>query len=465
MSRWVRWFTGTAALLLLSASLTLVSAPTVSAGAVGSIGTVTTFSNAGLARPAAITTGPDGHLWYTDGATHGIGRVTSGGTFLPPVTSSTVQSPKALATLGDSLWFGGGQTYFGGEWPLWENGHLGSLVPDGAISVAPRTTGITEVAVGSEGTLAILDAGGLPGTVSPPLPATIQRLAVDGSFEVVASIPYTTLLPSSVIVDDLAVASDGAIWFVQRSPARIGRVDAAGDLSYVVDPAITAPTAITEGGGGAMWFTNASGPIGRVTATGTVDSFVAPGDDRREIAKGPDGNVWFTNRGSNSIGRVSPSGQVTTFTDVGIGRPTGITAGPDGGVWFTNDSNDSSQSIGRIEAVAGSDVFSLTARVPTSRCVGYQSLVTSIGLDTSGQILHAGILVLGALADAGLATPFVTPPANDGPCEITLNLPVDELDRITEIAEAWNLDHDQLAYVGGEIILAILWVLGQAAAG
>jgi hypothetical protein len=156
---------------------------------------------------------------------------------------------------------------------------------------------------------------------------------------------------------------------------------------------------------------------------------------------------------------------VTTFTDVGIGRPTGITAGPDGGVWFTNDSNDSSQSIGRIEAVAGSDVFSLTARVPTSRCVGYQSLVTSIGLDTSGQILHAGILVLGALADAGLATPFVTPPANDGPCEITLNLPVDELDRITEIAEAWNLDHDQLAYVGGEIILAILWVLGQAAAG
>jgi streptogramin lyase len=59
------------------------------------------------------------------------------------------------------------------------------------------------------------------------------------------------------------------------------------------------------------------------------------------ITAGPAGNLWFTEFYGNRIGRITPPGAITEFSVPTAGsRPLSITAGPDGNVWFTeSDSN------------------------------------------------------------------------------------------------------------------------------
>ena len=64
------------------------------------------------------------------------------------------------------------------------------------------------------------------------------------------------------------------------------------------------------------------------------------------ITAGPDGALWFTSNGNNSIGRITTAGQVTIYALPGNQDfPVGIAAGPDKAMWFTDNGNN---SIGRI---------------------------------------------------------------------------------------------------------------------
>src|SRR5262245_1266209 len=49
------------------------------------------------------------------------------------------------------------------------------------------------------------------------------------------------------------------------------------------------------------------------------------------LTQGPDGNLWFS-ASATRIGRITPTGVITTFTDPEgeVANPAGITAGPDG---------------------------------------------------------------------------------------------------------------------------------------
>src|SRR5579885_826189 len=111
---------------------------------------------------------------------------------------------------------------------------------------------------------------------------------------------------------DVALGSDGAFWFTEQGPAKIGRVTSSGAVTeYPLSSPFTAPYAITGGSDGALWFTDTN-DIGRITTGGTVTSYPIGGFEKQPegIVTGSDGALWFTeeNGGFDAIGHLTTSG-------------------------------------------------------------------------------------------------------------------------------------------------------------
>src|SRR5438105_13367484 len=71
-----------------------------------------------------------------------------------------------------------------------------------------------------------------------------------------------------------------------------------------------------------------------------------PGVAPTTITSGPDGNLWFTELIGNQIGRITSAGIITEFpVPSSASHPFGITAGPDGKLWFTEST---SNKIGKM---------------------------------------------------------------------------------------------------------------------
>ena len=62
-----------------------------------------------------------------------------------------------------------------------------------------------------------------------------------------------------------------------------------------------------------------------------------PGYAPSGITTGPDGNLWFTDRGGNAIGMINPTTHAISEFTIPTANcwPYGITVGPDGNLWFT----------------------------------------------------------------------------------------------------------------------------------
>lgn len=133
-------------------------------------------------------------------------------------------------------------------------------------------------------------------------------------------------------------------------------------LEEISLPAMSAPSTITLGPGGAVWFTNeGTNRIGRLTASGVLNEFPVPTLNAAVggIATGPDGNLWFAETNALKIGRLSPStGLITEFsTAVAI---NGLVAGSDGNLWaFGSAAN-------RILVVSTAGRVLRTLTVPTA---------------------------------------------------------------------------------------------------
>src|SRR2546423_14292103 len=97
------------------------------------------------------------------------------------------------------------------------------------------------------------------------------------------------------------------------------------------------------------------------------------------ITAGSDGALWFIDQGNNAIGRITTSGSVTEFpvpTPNAFSpnvQPTGITSGPDGNIWFTEQ--DTKAAIGRI--IVGSPGAGAVTASPSSVTFGNQNVGTS----------------------------------------------------------------------------------------
>ena len=187
------------------------------------------------------------------------------------------------------------------------------------------------------------------------------------------------------------------------NPAAFGFVD------FPLPAAAAAPTGITVGSDGTLWFVANSGQsIGRITTSGTLTTFPlpppagatsttewAPMDD----ARGPDGNVWFT-QVPDVVGRITTSGRITEFhvPSVPISTTTGspspqpvtvmsdpspreIVAGPDGAMWFVEGGGE---ALGRV-AMDGS-----ISRFPLPGSATGGNLV--VGPDGALWLLHGGAI-------------------------------------------------------------------------
>ena len=285
-------------------------------GRITTTGTVTDYHGAGIRNPWAITTGPDGKVWFTNWNNHSIGRITLKGR-VTNFGGAVWYSPSITAGPDRALWYT--------NWPLEPPNKCTWSI--GRMTTTGRSTCYTAAGVeypqdivAGPGRALWFTNGGNNGSGY-----AIGRVTTHGKI---------TLYPVSVYVGDIAVGSDGALWFTEPSTNTIARITTTGTITSYASTSISWPT---------------------------------------QIAAGPDGALWFINQGSNTIGRITTAGRVTSYAgSLGLtqGEAT-ITVGPDGAMWFTNPVTN---TIGRITTSVTPEIYRKT---PTAGTPG--TLVTIIG--------------------------------------------------------------------------------------
>jgi streptogramin lyase len=226
---------------------------------------------------------------------------------------------------------------------------------------------------------------------------------------------------------DITVGADGNLWFTESSNNALGRITPDGGVTEFPLTALqtsNGPAGITSGPGGLLYFTEGNvGRIGRIDPlAGSDDAILASltqsaalpsgaGAALNGITEGPDDNLWFTEPGSGNMGNVTPDlATLQEFpTPTSASHPAGIAVGPDSALWFTDAVND---TIGRI-TTAGSvtNVFPLqTSRAPEGITTG-----------PDGDLWFAEFTgnQIGRITPAGTLTEFTLPNPNSGPQAIT----------------------------------------------
>jgi len=330
----------------------------------------------------AITTGPDGNLWLTtlgtdSGTNPAIGRITASGVF----------------TFFDVP---GNFSIFGGL----------TAGPDGNLWFTEQEDGTT--------------AGEQPavGEITPAAVTTLHTIPVG-----------TTLDPTLGVGVDAAVgtiAANGDLWFTEH--AAIGLMTTDGTIRQFpvnLNPSGASIEDITAGPNGGAWFTmsgaDANGDwifsVGRITTDGAITMYPLPANSGLTgITEGRDGSVWFAENVSNPntgavknlIGRITPGGVISSFAVrlpkthsdiIGGNELTAITTGPDGNIWFTGDypNNQSKfQSlVGRVTAKGQVQLFelpsSLTAGSSSANNSSYPTDIDSLISGPDGKLWFAAM--------------------------------------------------------------------------
>lgn len=358
----------------------------------GSAQEITEFAlPAATSRPYGITAGPDGNVWFADiGYTTGIpkiGRITPTG--IVTEFSPSLDNPKFIVTGPDgNLWFT--QDDEGNNLA-----GIGRMTPAGTLTAFPLPNGrvLGDIAVGSDGNLWFpWSTGAFVFTLG------ISRVTPAG---VVTDFPLPGIQSRAA---GIAAGPDGALWFTEPGLDRIGRITTSGVVTQFILAAGSMPTGITAGPDGNLWFTETFGNnIGRITTLGTVTEFPVPtgGGYPMHITSGPDGNLWFTEALGNKIGRITTSGVVTDFPiPTQGGEPFDITPGPDGAMWFTETPVG---KIGRITTgvVVVPDPTQILPVVGSTAGVGGSFFRTSVQLHNAGTTPSIGGIVFHPSGTAG----------------------------------------------------------------
>jgi len=227
------------------------------------------------AHAFALTTGPDGNVWFAGEQTGSeilvIGKVTPNGEVTKYLRSSQARAHSIATGPDGNLWFG-----------EWGRGTIGRITPDGEVT-------------------------------SFPLPKRKSR-------------------PTAI-----TAGPDGNLWFTDGAGSGIGRITPSGEITEFSLPPDRHPGAIAAGADGNLWFTERAGDrIGRITTSGRVTEFPIPGPEVKpgDIVAGPDGNLWFVQEGAARIGRITPRGAITQFRIPSLAEAHAIVSGPEGKLWF-----------------------------------------------------------------------------------------------------------------------------------
>jgi streptogramin lyase len=280
---------------------------------------------------SAVTAGPDGNIWFTDG---NIGRITPGGTITEYPLPYPSDQPKAIATGPDgNLWFT--------DFPA-----VSRITPSGQITEYPLPRGVEPIGItaGPDGDLWFTErAGDKIGRITPSGQITEYSLPKSGSE------------PSMI-----TAGPDGNLWFTEHEA--IGRITPAGQVSEFSLPSTATPSGITAGPNGSVWFTESTtnakiaetapwaanaGKVDRIAPGGQITEYPVSGDGTPTgitdgQAGGQLGDLWFIDSNKNargtpaggSIDSVSPRGRISSVAALG-GSPSWITSGSEGNLWYT----------------------------------------------------------------------------------------------------------------------------------
>jgi streptogramin lyase len=350
--------------------------------------------------PFAITTGPDGNLWFTE---YYAGKVTSfdpnTGLFTE-ATPPTNDGPEGITTGPDgNLWFAEFHK-IGQIDPATGNLTEFSLIQE---SIRLRPVGITAGPPGDQHVWFTENSG-------------IGEITTDGIVTEFDS-------PTFARPVDITVGSDGNLWFTEPYANQIGSITTDGVITeYPIPTPDSGATGITAGPDGNLWFTEPyANQIGSIDpSTGLITEYPVPTPNAGpfEITAGPDGNLWFTEQSAVTLqlGSITTSGDITEYTlsTLPPGQPSWITTGPDGNLWVTEtNSNTIAQvSLPTLTCAPGPAVTAPRPAAPwspssdtTSRIAGgtgnATSPVTSAVADRGGSDAAGTGVIIVVIPDLG----------------------------------------------------------------
>ncbi len=276
-----------------------------------------------------IVKGPDGAIWFTEGATDKIGRVDSSGHFreyLLPFNSD----PEGITVGRDrALWF-----------TEHNAGQIGRIDVHGVITAVPAGF-IDPLAIvnGPDGALWYTSSGS----------NLIGRLPTSG---VAVTFPYAPTTGPGAL--GITVGSDHEIYFCQNG-GNIGRMTQSGGYAEIPTPLGATAVNIVTGPDRNLWFTdNGNNAIGRLNiTTNFVNEYPIPtsSSNPKGIINLGDGTLAFTEFGASQIGRVDRYGSIKESsvppTNGNPAEPTAITSGGKGSAWFI-ESNPFVNKIGKV---------------------------------------------------------------------------------------------------------------------
>jgi virginiamycin B lyase len=273
-------------------------------------------------QPDAVTTGPDGNIWFTEvGQVNRIGHIAPDGTLLEETPLANNSLPAGITVGPDgNLWFTEQNAN-----KIGRVNTAGVLLGETVIpTVNSAPLGIT---AGPDGALWFVESSG----------NKIGRIATNGTILGETLIPTTNSLPVGI-----TTGPDGNLWFTEFAATanKVARITPAGAITeFSLPTASSSPSNITTGPDGNLWFTEQNGEqIGRITIGGAITEFPipTPTGQPNSITTGPDGNLWFSEIGSGRIGQITPAGFVAAefIVPTANSSPSGITVGPHGSIVF-----------------------------------------------------------------------------------------------------------------------------------
>ncbi|WP_053227799.1 virginiamycin B lyase family protein [Solirubrobacter soli] len=236
----------------------------------------------------AITPGPDGAMWYSEGIYRNpsptIGRITMSGTFTHfPVS----EQPRDITTGPDgNLWFT-------------ENTRnmIGRMTTSGTVREFASGAAPGRIVSGPDGNLWYTSSAGV-GRITPSGNSTV----------------FNTAPPPG----DITVGKDGNLWFTQPEVNKIVRMSVAGLETGSFSDGVNSerPNDIVAAADGNIWVADRNtNRVSRITPSGRISSWGAGADPFGyliALAPGPNGTVWYVNF-HDSIGRITlDRGDVTT---------------------------------------------------------------------------------------------------------------------------------------------------------
>jgi len=262
--------------------------------------------------PIAIAAGADGSIWFTIDHADVIGRLRNGRIERLPTSGRNIE-PIGLAVAADgSAWYtdlaaraiarissAGEIARFVLDTPITRLGRL-AIAPDGAAWFAdPTGYGITRLKDGAFTRYQIESARGGPYGIAVAADGAIWATLQNGNqlLHLAADRAGRTFdLPrGGAVPTDVAVGSDGSVWFLQFRANRIGRFKDGQFSEIEAGPENAGLSGIAVAPNDDVWFgMMRRASLGRLR-NGRLEVFALPRDNARpfSVAVDRDGNVWY----------------------------------------------------------------------------------------------------------------------------------------------------------------------------